>query len=49
MKVEATLKGTASVTWSSTWEPIDQDEEEIREMFSGLYSISLDNVASALK
>jgi hypothetical protein len=49
MRVEARTEGDSSVTWSSTWEPIGRDEEEIREMFAGLYSISLDNVATALK
>lgn len=49
MHVEAMSDEHSSVTWSSTWEPIDRDEEEIREMFAGLYSISLDNVATALK
>ncbi len=49
MRVEAVDSRSSSVTWSSTWEPIDLPEEELREMFSGLYSISLDNVNAALK
>ncbi len=48
MTVVAEGDQTSRVTWSSTWEPVGQPEEEIREIFATLYNVSLDNVAQAL-
>ena len=50
MRVADGDDGATLVTWSSTWEPNgDMSEAELLAAFEGLYSLSLDNVATALE
>ena len=48
MTVESSGEGSM-VTWRSDWEPHGISEEELKEAFEQLYTISLDNVERELK
>ena len=48
MTVEPSGEGSI-VTWSSDWEPDGISEDELKESFEQLYTISLDNVERELE
>ncbi len=48
MAVAADGPDRATVTWSSTWEPVGMPEAEVREIFESLYRAALENVEKAL-